>query len=107
MATGRRPETMNKRNREQAVKEKRDRKRAAKQAAAAARAAVREAESRAPPEEAQPKQRPPTKRPISRTSADARGGYDGRRAVAVAQLVEPRVVVPVVAGSSPVRHPRC
>jgi hypothetical protein len=25
-------------------------------------------------------------------------------AVAVAQLVEPRVVVPVVAGSSPVRH---
>ena len=25
--------------------------------------------------------------------------------VAVAQLVEPRVVVPVVAGSSPVRHP--
>ena len=28
------------------------------------------------------------------------------RAVAVAQLVEPRVVVPVVAGSSPVRHPR-
>src|SRR5437763_4895052 len=31
------------------------------------------------------------------------------RAVAVAQLVEPRVVVPVVAGSSPVRHPseRC
>ena len=27
-------------------------------------------------------------------------------AVAVAQLVEPRVVVPVVAGSSPVRHPR-
>jgi hypothetical protein len=27
------------------------------------------------------------------------------RAVAVAQLVEPRVVVPVVAGSSPVRHP--
>ena len=28
-------------------------------------------------------------------------------AVAVAQLVEPRVVVPVVAGSSPVRHPMC
>jgi hypothetical protein len=26
-------------------------------------------------------------------------------AVAVAQLVEPRVVVPVVAGSNPVRHP--
>ena len=25
--------------------------------------------------------------------------------MAVAQLVEPRVVVPVVAGSSPVRHP--
>ena len=32
-------------------------------------------------------------------------GYDVRRAVAVAQLVEPRVVVPVVAGSNPVRHP--
>ena len=32
-------------------------------------------------------------------------GYDDRRAVAVAQLVEPRVVVPVVAGSSPVCHP--
>ena len=31
--------------------------------------------------------------------------YDERRAVAVAQLVEPRVVVPVVAGSSPVCHP--
>ena len=29
-----------------------------------------------------------------------------QREVAVAQLVEPRVVVPVVAGSSPVRHPR-
>ena len=28
------------------------------------------------------------------------------RVVAVAQLVEPRVVIPVVAGSSPVRHPR-
>ena len=27
------------------------------------------------------------------------------RVVAVAQLVEPRVVIPVVAGSSPVRHP--
>ena len=26
------------------------------------------------------------------------------RVVAVAQLVEPRVVIPVVAGSSPVRH---
>ena len=26
-------------------------------------------------------------------------------AVAVAQLVEPRVVVPVVVGSSPIRHP--
>ncbi len=35
--------------------------------------------------------------------------YPVRREVAVAQLVEPRVVVPVVAGSSPVRHPsaRC
>ena len=31
--------------------------------------------------------------------------YPVRSAVAVAQLVEPRVVVPVVAGSSPVRHP--
>jgi hypothetical protein len=31
--------------------------------------------------------------------------YPSSRAVAVAQLVEPRVVVPVVAGSSPVRHP--
>jgi hypothetical protein len=30
--------------------------------------------------------------------------YPVRSAVAVAQLVEPRVVVPVVAGSSPVRH---
>ena len=30
----------------------------------------------------------------------------GAAVVAVAQLVEPRVVVPVVAGSSPVRHPR-
>jgi HAD superfamily hydrolase (TIGR01549 family) len=29
----------------------------------------------------------------------------GGRAVAVAQLVEPRVVVPVVVGSSPIRHP--
>ena len=28
------------------------------------------------------------------------------RVVAVAQLVEPRVVIPVVAGSSPVRHLR-
>src|SRR5207247_2613211 len=28
-------------------------------------------------------------------------------AVAVAQLVEPRVVVPVVGGSSPLRHPSC
>src|SRR5438552_15918446 len=27
------------------------------------------------------------------------------RAVAVAQLVEPRVVVPVVVGSNPIRHP--
>ena len=32
--------------------------------------------------------------------------YDASCAVAVAQLVEPRVVVPVVAGSNPVRHPR-
>src|SRR6476619_4680080 len=31
--------------------------------------------------------------------------YPVRVEVAVAQLVEPRVVVPVVAGSSPVRHP--
>jgi hypothetical protein len=31
-------------------------------------------------------------------------GYASRIAVAVAQLVEPRVVVPVVAGSNPVRH---
>ena len=31
--------------------------------------------------------------------------YPVCREVAVAQLVEPRVVVPVVAGSSPVRHP--
>ena len=31
--------------------------------------------------------------------------YPVRAAVAVAQLVEPRVVVPVVAGSNPVRHP--
>ena len=30
--------------------------------------------------------------------------YPVRSAVAVAQLVEPRVVVPVVAGSNPVRH---
>ena len=53
-------------------------------------------------------------------SGDARAGGTARDAaqrtpragilwefvVAVAQLVEPRVVVPVVAGSSPVRHPR-
>jgi hypothetical protein len=32
-------------------------------------------------------------------------GYDEATAVAVAQPVEPRVVVPVVAGSNPVRHP--
>ena len=39
---------------------------------------------------------------------DGSGSYRGcRRAVAVAQLVEPRVVVPVVAGSSPVRHLLC
>ena len=31
--------------------------------------------------------------------------YPVQAEVAVAQLVEPRVVVPVVAGSSPVRHP--
>ena len=31
-------------------------------------------------------------------------GYPLVHAVAVAQLVEPRVVVPVVAGSNPVRH---
>ncbi len=40
-----------------------------------------------------------------RRNAPSAHGYDVRRAVAVAQLVEPRVVVPVVAGSSPVRHP--
>src|SRR5215213_6031428 len=40
------------------------------------------------------------------TNAAARTGYPVPGAVAVAQLVEPRVVVPVVAGSSPVRHPR-
>jgi hypothetical protein len=43
--------------------------------------------------------------PVARRSADVGRRYDGRRTVAVAQLVEPRVVVPVVAGSSPVRHP--
>src|SRR5205823_7387854 len=32
-------------------------------------------------------------------------GYPEPCAVAVAQLVEPRVVVPVVVGSSPIRHP--
>ena len=31
--------------------------------------------------------------------------YDEPRTVAVAQLVEPRVVVPVVGGSSPLCHP--
>ena len=41
----------------------------------------------------------------ARPGSSPRCGYDVRRAVAVAQLVEPRVVVPVVAGSSPVRHP--
>ena len=35
-----------------------------------------------------------------------RAGYPVRVAVAVAQLVEPRVVVPVVVGSNPIRHPR-
>ena len=39
------------------------------------------------------------------TLGSSRSGYPWPRAVAVAQLVEPRVVVPVVAGSSPVRHP--
>src|SRR5439155_12412870 len=32
-------------------------------------------------------------------------GYPEPCAVAVAQLVDPRVVVPVVVGSSPIRHP--
>ena len=46
---------------------------------------------------------------VSRRSAGAGGTSPIRlscvsRTVAVAQLVEPRVVVPVVAGSSPVRH---
>ena len=41
---------------------------------------------------------------IAARSAATDRRYDGRRTVAVAQLVEPRVVVPVVAGSSPVRH---
>jgi hypothetical protein len=36
---------------------------------------------------------------------DPRRRYPVSAAVAVAQLVEPRVVVPVVAGSNPVRHP--
>ena len=39
------------------------------------------------------------------TGPSLTGGILRLRAVAVAQLVEPRVVVPVVAGSSPVRHP--
>jgi hypothetical protein len=41
----------------------------------------------------------------NRTEAAFERGYPPWDAVAVAQLVEPRVVVPVVAGSSPVRHP--
>ena len=40
-------------------------------------------------------------RPVCPTAAR----YPVDAEVAVAQLVEPRVVVPVVAGSSPVRHP--
>ena len=44
--------------------------------------------------------------PARGTAARARNALRlCRFAVAVAQLVEPRVVVPVVAGSSPVRHP--
>ena len=39
------------------------------------------------------------------TGSSLTGAILRLRAVAVAQLVEPRVVVPVVAGSSPVRHP--
>ena len=38
------------------------------------------------------------------TGGEATSGLRCPRAVAVAQLVEPRVVVPVVAGSGPVRH---
>ena len=33
--------------------------------------------------------------------------HSAQSAVAVAQLVEPRVVVPVVVGSNPIRHPWC
>ena len=43
---------------------------------------------------------------LAATEGTARAGrYPVAGAVAVAQLVEPRVVVPVVAGWSPVRHP--
>ena len=42
---------------------------------------------------------------ISTRRRSAEPGYHVAGTVAVAQLVEPRVVVPVVAGSSPVRHP--
>ena len=50
---------------------------------------------------------PAAPRAPGRNAARLTAGYDVPRTVAVAQLVEPRVVVPVVAGSSPVRHPRC
>ena len=40
-----------------------------------------------------------------RPGSSSRGYSCLRCAVAVAQLVEPRVVVPVVGGSSPLRHP--
>ena len=54
--------------------------------------------------------RTPARRRCSRTPTSCartstRPRYPRPSAVAVAQLVEPRVVVPVVAGSSPVRHP--
>src|SRR5204863_8442189 len=50
---------------------------------------------------------PPTE-PRSVTAGSARRGLSCLCfAVAVAQLVEPRVVVPVVGGSSPLRHPSC
>jgi hypothetical protein len=32
--------------------------------------------------------------------------YNERSAVAVAQLVESRIVIPVVVGSSPISHPK-
>src|SRR5215208_4264590 len=50
-----------------------------------------------------PGPRPRTSSP--RASAVLERGYHVARAVAVAQLVEPRVVVPVVGGSSPLCHP--